>query len=199
MLTIAIDCQYDFTRPEGACYAAPRPSCGFIRETLIPFYQEHGLAMAEIRSDYRQPRTGRSDNCHPGAFGGRSEIPEALLVCPPWYKCMHSPLWTRENIGVEGPAGWPYQDPERFNAWLERAGATGQDIVLFGLTLDCCVMCTAQELYWRGHKVSVLVEATDLYSGDQQEKEHVLTHRPLSMWAQPMAWGEYKERALAAR
>ena len=65
-------------------------------------------------------------------------------------------------------------------------------IVLFGLTVDCCVLCTAQELNFRGYNVYILEEATDTYSGSLEEKEIVLNNPPLTNWAEKISWEEVK-------
>ena len=57
------------------------------------------------------------------------------------------------------------------------------EVILFGLTIDCCVLSTAQELNWRGYKVHILEDAVDTYSGKQKEKKMILKNVPLSNWA----------------
>jgi nicotinamidase-related amidase len=47
-------------------------------------------------------------------------------------------------------------------------------VVLIGLTLDCCVLCTAQEFLFRGYDVRVLKEGVDTYGGTAEEKEILL-------------------------
>jgi len=60
---------------------------------------------------------------------------------------------------------------------------------LAGLTLDCCVLCTAQEFNFRGYKVKILKEAVDAYSGKQSEKE-VLCKTFVENWADVITWEE---------
>ena len=60
---------------------------------------------------------------------------------------------------------------------------------MVGLTLDCCVLCTAQEFNFRGYKVKILKEAVDAYSGEQNEKE-TLCKTPVENWADVINWEE---------
>lgn len=189
---ISIDLQRDFTEPGGKAYRI-RPCVDFIKNTLIPHFEKNGLKTAEIISDYRQPRPGdRGDCCWPGTKGYESIIPDIIKKQSVWVKCMNSPIWTRNNIGDQNKQpGIPYQDGNKFQKWLD--GIIGPinsniEVVLFGLTSDCCVLSTAQELDWRGYKVLILKEAVDNYSGDQDEKELVLNNPPLTNWAQIVSW-----------
>lgn len=195
---VSIDFQKDFTAEGGICYK-PRPSVDFVKNTLVPFLEQNNLKIAEIISDYRQPRPGdRGDCCHPGEWGYESEIPESAKEKDVWIKCMNSPLWVRDNIGdpTKQP-GIPYQDPKKFNEWIEKVIGKSKDteVVLVGLTLDCCVLCTAQELNFRGYKVKILKEAVDVYSGEQSEKE-ALYKAPVENWADVINWEE-AQRLLA--
>jgi nicotinamidase-related amidase len=70
---------------------------------------------------------------------------------------------------------------------VEEAG----EIVLIGLTLDCCVLCTAQELCFRGYRVRFLTEAVDTYSGSQEEKLAILK-TPLANWGRPISWEQFR-------
>ena len=187
---LGIDLQKEFTHPQGKAYRL-RPCVDFVRTVLLPHMRKHGLKTAEINSDYRQPRPGSgSDQCHPGTEMFESEIPDELRQGRIWYKSMHNPIWIRENIALpDRTPGLPYQDPLGFNRWLcETLGVSRLTVVLYGLTLDCCILCAAQELYWRGHRVCVLVEATDAYSGDKEEKQRLLSGPPLTNWARPIEW-----------
>lgn len=108
---------------------------------------------------------------------------------------MNSPIWTRKNIGVPGKKpGLPYQDPKAFGGWLDKTvGKPNKtNIVLIGLTLDCCVFCTAQELTFRAYNVRILAEGVDVYSGKSKEKAMVLNNYPLSNWAEPVSWNALK-------
>ncbi len=195
---LCIDFQKEFTHPSGKWHEQ-RPSTDFVRDELIPFLIENGLTTAEIISDYRQPRPGDPrDCCRPGEEGYKSDIPNEVRHGQQWIKAMNSPIWTRENIGIAGKRpGIPYQDPEAFGNWLEKnvAPYRAMDlVVLFGLTLDCCVLSAAQELRWRGYRVAVLAEGTDTRSGDREEKEYLLLNPPLIHWAQVINWDELKNR-----
>ncbi len=194
---VSVDFQNDFSLPGGISHKnRPRPSVDFTRETLFPFLRQRGLKIAEIISDYRPPRPGdRGDLCHPGEWGYESIIPADVKNDNIWIKCMNSPVWVRENIGETAKTpGLPYQDPESFNKWLLETVGRPEDteVVLIGLTADCCVMCTGQELNWRGYKVHVLKEASDTDSGDQAEKEYILNNPPARNWVFPISWDELK-------
>ncbi len=149
----------------------------------------------EITSDYRSPRPGdRNVSCEPGTWGYESIVPEEMVAYR-WIKCMNSPLWVRENIGeMSLPAGVPLQDVGGFSAWLEASmGEPGEVVpVLFGLTVDCCVLSTAQELSWRGYEPLVLKEGVDHFNGTADDKEKVLA-TTLCNWAEPVTWEELKQ------
>lgn len=68
-----------------------------------------------------------------------------------------------------------------------------KEVILFGLTVDCCILCLAQELSFRGYKTKVLEEATDTYSGSRDEKKIILTKPPLTNWATVLNWTEIVE------
>jgi nicotinamidase-related amidase len=105
---------------------------------------------------------------------------------------MNSPVWVRKGIGnaMEGP-GQPYQDPAGFDEWLRATvGTDASTVVLAGLSLDACILCTAQELTFRGYDVRVLKEATDTRSGRQEEKERMISSPPVSFWSRPMEMKE---------
>lgn len=210
---VVVDFQKEFTQSEGKCYM-PRPSVDFVKNTFVPWCVEKKIKVAEIISDYRQPRPGdTSDCCYPGTSGYESEIPDQIkergrFGTTPWIKCMNSPIWIREGKGEPDVSpGLPYQAPEHFDAWLkynlEMSGvpnslgivlpARPEIIVLLGLTLDCCVLCVAQELAFRGYKVRILAEATDTESGNPNEKKYLLTHPPITKWAKPVYWEQVKK------
>jgi len=187
---VFVDLQYDFTCPGGACFA-PRPCVEFVRTTLFPLMREKGIKACEITSDYRQPRPGDArDCCRPGEWGYRSEVPIELVHGERLVKSMNSPLWTREGIGdPQALPGAPFQDPVRLDAWIrDNIGGRGScpEVVLAGLTLDACVLCAAQELTFRGYKVSILEEATDTRSGRQEEKRSMLRTPPVAFWSKGM-------------
>jgi nicotinamidase-related amidase len=194
---IFMDFQKDFTAKGGVCYEK-RGSVDFVKNVLVPYLRKHNIKIAEIISDYRQPRPGdKGDLCHPGEWGYESEIPKDVKLDNIWIKCMNSPIWIKKNIGISGKKpGLPYQTPELFNKWLEKVVGKPNDfneVILIGLTADCCILSLAQELNWHGYKVKILEEATDTYSGNQQEKKQILNNPPLKNWAEPISWEEFKE------
>ena len=193
---ISIDFQKEFTEEGGYCYR-DRPSVNFVKETFIPHLIERGIKIAEIISDYRWPRlkVHKKEYCIPGTVGFESEIPTDAKVGDIWIKCANSPIWTRDNIGdATKQAGVPYQDTEKFSNWIKQeiGGPEETEILLIGLTLDCCILSVAQEFCWRGYKVRILKEAVDTFSGDQKEKE-MLCKTLLYNWAQIVSWEEIKE------
>lgn len=190
------DFQNEFTQPEGKAYK-PRPSVGFVKDTLIPFLREKNIRGAEIIADYRQPRPGvKGPWCHPGEWGYESEIPDDVKISPSWVKCMNSPIWVHENRGVpDSEPGTPYEDPDAFGAWLQDVIGKPEDsegVVLTGLTLDWCLLCTSTELTFRGYKVQILKEATDTHLGDLQVKELICANPPLTNFAKIINWDEFQ-------
>ncbi|MDP3989899.1 MAG: isochorismatase family protein [archaeon] len=197
---ISVDFQKDFTSKGGVCYKQ-RQSVGFIKKILVPFLREHKIKIAEIISDYRQPRPGdKGDCCHPGENGYESEIPEDVKLKNIWIKCMNSPIWVRNNIGLANKKpGLPYQDINYFNKWLETVIGKPKDVdevILIGLTVDCCVLCLAQELNWRGYNVKILEEAVDSYNGGTIEKKQILDNPPLANWANKISWKKLRSKLL---
>lgn len=197
---ISVDFQKEFSAKGGKHYK-PRLCVDFIKNTLIPFLRKNSVMIAEIVSDYRKPRPADlDDSTRPGEEGYASEIPDDVKLKNVWVKSMNSPIWTRENIGNPNKKpGIPYQDPKAFTQWLNSIIGKPEkvdDIVLIGLTLDCCVFSTAQELRWRGYKVKILREAVDTYSGSPQEKEMILNNPPLLNWAKVISWSELKGKLI---
>ncbi|MDP3881579.1 MAG: isochorismatase family protein [Nanoarchaeota archaeon] len=193
---ISVDLQKEFSSLGGK-HHRPHPNVDFIKEILIPHLRKKKLKIAEVISDYRQPRPGDlDDSTRPGEWGYESEIPEDLKIKPVWIKCMNSPIWTRKNIGNPNRRpGIPVQDTKAFTAWLAKTIGKPEDsdiIVLVGLTLDCCVFCTAQELTFRAYNVRILEEGVDVYSGKPEEKEMILNNYPLHNWAEKITWNEIK-------
>jgi len=195
---ICVDLQNDFASEGGACYEK-RPSVDFILSTLIPFLSENGISVSEIISDYRQPRPGdERDCCRTGEWGYASLIPEDSRKGVPWVKTMNSPIWTRAGAGMEmDEPGLPFQDPGGFGKWLlKHVGNRDEisDVIVFGLTADCCVLSVVQEFKWRGYEVSVLAEATDVRSGSQDEKERFLSGPPFTFWGRAISFDELRSR-----
>ncbi len=191
---MSVDMQYDFSRKGGPHYRS-RGSVAFVKNRLLPYLRKNKVKVAEVISDYRQPRRrDTGNNCRPGEWGYNSEIPSDMVKGKIWIKCMNSPIWVRKNGGNPNKKpGLPYQDTKAFRKWLDKTIGKPEEvdfIVLFGLTADCCVFCTAQELYFQGYNVRILKEATDVYSGSQKEKTRLLTERPLTKWASQITFSE---------
>lgn len=201
---ISIDLQNDFYSPKGKWFNN-RPCQEFIKNELIPFLKINDIKIAEIISDYRLPRPNEyEDYCIPGEWGYLSVIDESVKAGKIWIKAMNSPEWIREHGGeVQKKPGTPYQDPTAFSKWLkETIGDPEQsgEVVLVGLTMDCCVLCTAQQLYFRGYKVRILKEGTDVYSVETMNSllphldyKDVLFSSTHSMWSKMIIWNELKE------
>ncbi|MGA1820347.1 MAG: cysteine hydrolase family protein [Thermoplasmatota archaeon] len=193
---ICVDLQNDFASEGGGCYQK-RPSVDFLLENLFPYLKSTGSMVAEIISDYRQPRPGDDrDCCRPGEWGYESLLPEDLRKGVPWVKCMNSPIWTRPGIGdPSATPGEPFQDPGRFGDWLDGHVGKREDVcsvVIVGLTADCCVLSVVQELRWRGFDVLVLSEGTDVRSGDPLEKKRFLSSPPFTFWGRSITFPELK-------
>ncbi len=190
---ILVDLQNDFAS-EGGKYFSLKPSVKFLTEVLFPNLKEKNIKINEIVSDYRQPRPGdRGDCCHPGTWGYESLLPQELRKSL-WVKCMNSPLWIRDNIGnPEKEAGFPYQNTTMFSDWLKTNIGLPKEVIpiLIGLTVDCCVLSTAQELSWRGFYPLVLIEGVDHATGKMEDKLKIL-ETPLSNWAKQISWHDLK-------
>ena len=194
---ICVDLQKEFSAPGGKHYR-PHQNVTFIKDILVPYVRKQQIKIAEIISDYRQPRPGdRGDSTRPGERGYESELPDDVKLQNIWIKCMNSPIWTRRNIGNPNKKpGLPYQDPKAFTRWLDSTIGKPNSldaVVLMGLTIDCCVFCTAQELTFRGYTVKILQEGVDVYSGKPQEKDMILNNYPLSNWASVISWNQLKK------
>lgn len=193
---IAVDFQKDFTLPNRACYVKG-DSIDFIKKTLVPYLVDKKIKVHEIISDYRLPRLkSKGKCCNPNDDGFESDLPVSVKHENPWLKCMHSPLWTRKNIGLSGVRpGTPYQDPALFDQWLkEHIGVPTGDklVVLFGLTMEICVLSVAQELYFRGYRVVVVYECTDPMNERLKYKEFIAYHSSLSLYAKAITFEELK-------
>jgi len=176
------------------------PSIKFVKNQLVPFLKHHRLKTSEIISDYRQPRhMGTYHACIPGEFDYQSDLPDDIKTGNPWIKCTNSPIWVRDNIGIpNSKAGLPYQDPEGFTKWLVKEfGKPGPNntIIVFGLTLDCCILALVQELYWRGYYTKVLVEGTDVMPGPDQGKlkKQIISGGIYKAWMKFIEFKELKE------
>ena len=127
-------------------------------------------------------------------MGFESEIPEDVVHKPMWIKSLSSPVWIGKNRGnKDKKPGYPYPDEKRFSKWLARiAGKPSKDtkVILCGLTLDRCILSSAQEIDFRGYDVYILSEGTDMFSGNPEEKEYMLNNVPIKNWANPLSWSE---------
>jgi len=192
---IAVDVQNEFAA-EGGKFYSPKPSVEFLKEKLIPFLKEKNIKISEIISDYRQPRLGdRGDGCHPGTWGYESIIPKDLVKSV-WVKCMNSPIWIRDGIGNKDKIpSLPYQDPKAFENWIKKnIGTPSETIpVLIGLTIDCCVLSTAQELNWRGYYPLVLREGVDHASGKIEDRDRLIND-PVANWADVVNFDDLKKQ-----
>ena len=192
---IGVDLQNDFTDKKGVFFV-PGSAVLFLQTNIFPSIKEKKIKINEIVSDYRQPRPGDTgDCCHPGEWGYESIIPREV-VNSVWVKCMNSPIWVRDGIGdANEKPGLPYQDTESFGSWLkENIGEPDSVIpVLFGLTIDCCVLSTAQELAWRGYSPLVLKEGIAHSSGKVEDRDKIL-ETPLPNWAKVVTWEELKDK-----
>ena len=190
---LCVDLQNDFTT-EGGKHYAPKASVTFLKETLFPFLEGRNIKISEIISDYRQPRPGdRGTGCVPGEWGYASIVPENIVKSR-WIKCMNSPLWIRENIGDSTKTpGLPYQDVKAFGEWLEKSIGKPEECtpVVFGLTIDCCVLSTLQELAWRGYHPMVLKEGVDHYNGKIEDRDATLSV-VASNWAKAISWNDLR-------
>ncbi|MBU1082984.1 hypothetical protein KKE14_00900 [Patescibacteria group bacterium] len=189
---IAVDLQNDFASEKGLHYNPLRGSVDFLKKVLFPYFKENDIKINEIVSDYRQPRQGdTSDCCRAGEWGYESILPRDI-VSSTWIKAMNSPVWVRENIGnPDKQPGLPYPDSEAFHKWLrENIGEPGEVVpVVFGLTIDCCVLSTLQELSWRGYYPLVLREGVDHYEGGMENRDKIL-NSPVLNWAEAIKWSE---------
>lgn len=190
---IAVDIQNEFAAKGGKFYS-PKPSIVFLNKTLFPFFKKHTIKINEIISDYRQPRPGDGgDGCYPGEWGYQSLIPDNLRKSL-WIKCMNSPIWIRKYIGIKSKKpGLPYPDSNAFGKWIEKNIGKPNEIipVIFGLTIDCCVLSVIQEFKWRGFKSIIIKEAIDHASGKEKDKNAVLNKTAINWWAKVMKWNEF--------
>lgn len=192
---IAVDLQNDFAEESGAFFIHGQWK-NFLKGILFPFIKKVNVKVNEIISDYRQPRPGdRRDCCHPGKWGYDSIVPKEIVKST-WIKSMNSPVWVRENIGRPDKApGWPYPDPVSFGDWLkENIGVPEVTVpVVFGLTIDCCVLSTLQELSWRGYYPLVIKEGVAHSSGKISDRDSILKS-PIPNWSEIVTFDELKKK-----
>jgi len=192
---IAVDIQNEFAS-KGGRYYTPKKSVKFLKKILFPFLRKNKIRVNEIISDYRGPRQGdREDCCRPGEWGFKSLLPSYLKKNPVWIKCMNSPAWIRDKFDyTKKMPGLPYQNPEKFTKWLlKTAGRPGTVTpVVIGLTIDCCVLSTVQELSWRGYNPIVLKEGVDAASGKIKDRDRIL-ELVVKNWAEILDWADLKK------
>lgn len=197
MKIMCVDFQREFASIGGRHYQS-RPCISFIRNSFIPFVRKHGYRIAEIISDYRlaPPQTGAAA-CVPGQWGYLSEIPGDTKIDPVWIKAETSPSWIRAGGG--NPAckpGRPYPDPNAFSDWLTATigpPSENKPVLLIGLVLEVCVLCTVQELKVRGYNVKILFEGVDTYTGDSRQKQ-LLFETLFPYWGQVVSWEEVQQQ-----
>lgn len=192
---ISVDLQNDFASEGGRHYRS-RPSVHFLTGDVFTYLKERSIKISEITSDYRAPRPGYSGKgCEPGTWGYESIVPREIVKSV-WIKSQNSPLWSRDNIGIpDKEPGWPKQDVAGFSAWLENNIGRPEDTtpVVFGLTVDCCVLSLLQELRWRGYSPLILEEGVDHYDGTAESKDMVLKSTARN-WGKEISWKELKEK-----
>jgi len=191
---IAIDIQNDFAT-EGGKFYTYKPSIDFLKKIIFPYLKEKNIKVNEIISDYRQPRNGDGgDGCHPGEWGYQSVMPDELRKSL-WIKCMNSPVWIRKNIGKQNKKpGLPYSDSKAFTKWVNKNIGKSEEVipVIFGLTIDCCVLSTIQEFKWMGYSPIIIREAVDHQSGKAEDRDIVLAKSALRWWGKTMNWEDFK-------
>lgn len=197
MKIISVDFQKEFSAEGGRGYI-PRNCIPFIKDVFVPFVRKNDFKIAEIISDYRLPRQGSGFHaCVPGTRGYESEIPADIKYENVWVKAFDSPGWIREHGGdPSSKPGLPYPDPHAFSEWLaETVGLPTEDseIILIGLTIDCCVLSVLKELRYRGYQVGILNEGVDTYSGDAEEKEFLMK-KVVPYWGKAVRWEEIRSK-----
>lgn len=191
MRLISVDFQNDFVSPGGVHHCG-QPCVGFVTDTVVPYARAHGIAVAEIVSDYRSAGGDDADDtCVPGQWGFESAIPADLKPAAPWVKASIAPTWVRDGGGVADAVPGPERpDPAGFTAWLDATIGppdAGEPIVVMGLVLEVCVLATLIDLRLRGYPAAVLTEGVDTYDGDRRRKQEFLDTLA-GFWGQPMTW-----------
>lgn len=192
---IAVDIQNEFAT-EGGKFYTYKPSITFLKENIFPYLKEKNIKINEIVSDYRQPRPGDyGEGCIPGEWGYESVMPKDLQKSF-WVKCMNSPIWIRKNIGNKNKKpGLPFADSKAFGKWIKKNIGVIEDTtpVIFGLTIECCVLSTVQEFRWRGFKPIIIREAVDTENGIIEDRDIILEKTALRWWGKTMNWEDFKK------
>ena len=190
---IAVDIQNEFATKGGKFYT-PKPSILFLQKNIFPYFRDHNIKINEIISDYRPPRPGdKGAGCCPGKWGYKSLVPDGLRKSL-WVKCMNSPIWIRKNIGKkDAKPGLPYPDSKVFGKWVLKNIGKPDEVtpVIFGLTIDCCVLSTIQEFRWRGYSPIVIKEGVDHSNGKLKDRNIVLEKTAISWWAEAINWKDF--------
>lgn len=206
---LAVDYQKAFCRP-GFYKYKDRPCHNFIDKIFVPYLLKKHLKIAEIISDYRLPRPNETvPHAIPGTEDYQSCIPDTVKWPNIWIKSMNTPDWIRENAGNPAiPPEIPHPEPEKFTRWLTALfGEPREDlaIVLIGLSLDCCVISTAQALFFRGYKVKILKEGSDAYDASAikdmlkagVDYQDALFSTVLGKFCSPITWNELQDSIIS--
>lgn len=192
MRLISVDFQHDFVAPGGVHYRG-QPCVAFVTGTVVPFARTHGIAVAEIVSDYRSPGGDADTTCVPGQWGYESAIPAEVKPAAPWVKASIAPSWGRDGGGqantMPGPAR---SDPTGFSTWLDAVLGPpdrSEPVVIMGLVLEVCVLATLIEIRLRGYPATVLIEGVDTYDGDQRRKLEFLDTLA-GFWGSLVTWAQ---------
>lgn len=174
MRFISVDLQNDFATEWWFAYQE-RPSVDFIKKTLIPYFKENNIECSEIMSDYRLPsKKSNRSKCVPWTWWFESILPNDIKYVNQWVKSMHSPIRIRKNWWISAETSYAYPDPRLFETRLRHLPNNENTIILFWLTLDCCILSAAQEFSWRWYDVYILEEWVDLFDWDQIRKKEFL-------------------------
>lgn len=192
---LAVDFQRDFACPEGRWFR-PRACHSFVSNVLVPWLTDNEIRLSEIISDYRLPRPNETEAyCVPGTPGYESVIDLAVKRAGLWIKSMNNPTWVRrDEPNGRAILSSPECKPSAFTKWVHsQFGPPSPDsaVIVFGLTLDCCVLCTVQELYYRGYRVMVLEDGVDSYNS--AENKTYLLNTVISNWAGIITWDQFLE------
>lgn len=191
MKFIWIDLQNDFAS-EWWYARRSRPCVSFIKNSLVPFFAENNIKTLEIISDYRLPRKkAKKEKCVPWTWWYQSILPDTIKTNPTRIKSMHSPLWVRKNRWTTNETSYAYQDIEWFDNRIKNQIWSEKEVILYWLTLDCCVLSIAQELSWRWFKVYLLNEWVDMFDGKKQSKDNFIQNN-IWFWAKPITFSEVK-------
>jgi len=190
MKFVAIDLQNDFISKGGIWYQN-YPCVDFIKNDLIPYFSKTNHELSQIISDYELPRmNGSCSYCIPNTWGYNSIVPKQIIKGETWIKATRSPNWVRNKNGLH-----PIIRPDLFTKWLvDNIGDPNskEPVILMGVSLDCCVLCVAQEMYFRGYNINFLYEGVDFSFQKSIIKDNFI-HEFVSVWGKVVYWQEIKE------